>query len=385
MFEALQGLVYIASAVFVLGLVVLVHEYGHYQVGRWCGIGVERFSIGFGPELFAWTGRNGTRWRLAAFPLGGYVKFTGDRDVSGASPADEDSRPDAFQNKALWQRAATVAAGPAANFVLAVAVLASLFFIFGETRTEPRAFEVVSKSPAAEAGIAPGDLFLRANGKKIKDFRDLQRVIALSSGTTIPVVVSRGGREVTLTVTPERVEVDDGHGGTQRMGRLGVSGPRPPDGQVDVDYGPLGAVARGAERTLELAGLQLRFLGRLVSLKESVQDIGGPLGIAHLSGRAASSSYEGASGGVASGVAAAMVTLIQLAAAVSVSVGLLNLLPIPILDGGHLAFYAYEAVAGRPLGPRAQEFGYRVGLALLLAVFVIATFSDLHRFGLFGE
>jgi regulator of sigma E protease len=240
----------------------------------------------------------------------------------------------------------------------------------------------MENSPAAEAGLQEGDLIVRAHGKEIDDFRDLQRVVALSANTPIDIVVQRAGERVTLTATPERRARPDAFGDEREIGYLGVGAAQGDQIQHE-RYGPFSAAGRATERTFELAGLQLRFLGRLITGRESVEELGGPLGIAHLSGRAASQSYEQAEQAPL-GIANALLTLIQLTAAVSVSIGLINLFPIPILDGGHLLFYAYEAVRGRPVPPAVLEVGYRVGLALLLGVFLLATWSDLSRLGLFG-
>lgn len=371
--------VYVLSAAFVLGLVVVVHEYGHYAVGRWCGVGAERFSIGFGPEIAGFTSRSGTRWRIAAIPLGGYVKFVGDRDAAstGTTQVAPALRDRAFGSKSVYRRMAIIAGGPAANFLLSFVILTVLSFAVGELRFEPRVGSVQEDSAAARAGLEPGDLILSIDGARVSRAEDVSRIVMTSAQTPLSLAIERDGRELTIEARPQRVAATDAAGIERQIGRLGVTF----EDSVFVRYGPLQAAARGAERTLDYTALQVRFLWRLLTGQESVKELGGPLGIAHVSGNLASRGFEGAAG--PTGLTGALFTLIQVAAAVSISIGLVNLLPIPILDGGHLVFLAYEALVGRPLSPGLQEFGYRIGLALLLGAFFMATWSDLGRFGLF--
>ncbi|MGF1455827.1 MAG: RIP metalloprotease RseP [Alphaproteobacteria bacterium] len=356
---------------FVLAIVVFFHELGHFQVARWFRTKVDSFSIGFGPEIFGWLDGKGTRWKLCWIPLGGYVKFAGDDNPASvpdkehlerlrASGADVDAL---FHFKPVGQRAAIVAAGPIANFILAIVIFALLAMIVGERILLPRVDQVTTESPAAAAGFEPGDVVTAINGRSINSFAELQQRVALNPSTPLDITVRRDGdREVVLTVTPEAVEITDRFGNTQRIGRLGIQ--RDTSGEeVRIEHhGPISAIGYGTERTWDIITATLGYIGGIFAGTQSADQLGGPVRIAQMSGQVASF-----------GIA----PLFTFIAIISVSIGLLNLFPIPMLDGGHLVFYAYEAVAGRPLPERIQELGFQIGLAMLIALMIFATWNDL--------
>ncbi|MGA0593465.1 RIP metalloprotease RseP [Enterovirga sp. CN4-39] len=366
-------LVYPVAFLFVLTIVVFVHEYGHFWVGRRCGVGVKAFSIGFGRELFGWDDRHGTRWKISAIPLGGYVKFVG--DMNAASVPDDAAvarmsaaeRAMSFQTKSLPKRAAIVAAGPAANFILAILVFAGLAYFGGRQVLAPR-IEAVQPGSAAEiAGLRPDDLVVSIDGRSIASFADMQRLVSTSAGDTLEIIVERDGRRLNLQATPTVREVEVPGFGKQRMGLLGIQGSRDPADVRFVRYGPLESLSLGVYETWSVVDRTFNYLGKLISGRESAQQLSGPIGIMRVSGEVASL------GGVS--------PLISLVAILSVSIGLINLFPIPLLDGGHLLFYAVEAVRGRPLSDRAQEIGFRIGLAIVVMLMLFATWNDIVHLG----
>ena len=352
----------------VLSIVVFIHEMGHFLVGRWCGVGVEVFSIGFGKELVGWTDRHGTRWRIAAVPLGGYVRFVG--DVNAASSPDPEvlshltaaERERSFHHKSVGKRAAIVAAGPIANFLLAIAIFGGLTYVKGRQVLVPRVEVVQPGSAAQKAGFLPGDLVVSIDGREIASFLDMQRIVSASADDTLSIVVDRGGVRETLTAVPDLRETSTPFG-KQRIGLLGIQAARGPDDLKTLYYGPLESVGVGVTETWHVVERTFQYLGKLVVGRESVDQLSGPIRIAQISGQVANMS--GAIG------------LIGLVAVLSVSIGLINLFPIPMLDGGHLVFYAVEALRGRPLSERAQEIGFRIGLAIVAAMMLFATWNDL--------
>jgi regulator of sigma E protease len=360
------------SFLFILTIVVFVHELGHFLVGRWCGVGVTAFSIGFGRELVGWNDRHGTRWKISAIPLGGYVKFAG--DVNGASVPDADvlarmsasERAISFHHQNVAKRSAIVAAGPIANFILAIAVFAGVMYANGRYVVAPRINAVHAGSAAERAGFEAGDLVVSINGRSIASFADMQRIISSSAGDTLTVGVERQGQPVTLQAVPDTKETQTPFG-KQRIGLLGLEGSRDPADVKLMSYGPLESLRLGVAETWYVVERTVDYLGKLLSGRESADQISGPLGIAMVSGQVAS--IGGLNG------------LINLVAVLSVSIGLINLFPIPLLDGGHLLFYAVEAVRGRPLSDRAQEIGFRIGLAIVVMLMLFATWNDvIHRF-----
>lgn len=353
---------------FVLTVVVFVHEMGHYLVGRWCGIGVRAFSIGFGPELFGMTDRRGTRWRLSAIPLGGYVKFVGDvgatsqPDAEGVEALSDAERRIAFHTQPVWKRAATVFAGPFFNFLLTIVVFSVMFASFGRFVAEPMVAEVRPDSPAAAAGIRPGDRFVSVDGVQVETFSDVQRLVSGRAGDQLTIVLSRDGREISTVATPEATEQTDALGNTIRIGIIGVVNNEALGQPRLVEYGPLEAVAAGVEETGSIIARTGQFLKRLVSGREDRCQLGGPVKIADMAGKAADLGFA---------------WLVQLVALLSVGIGILNLLPIPPLDGGHLLFYAIEAVLRRPVPGLVAEAVYRAGMLIVLAFMGFVFWNDL--------
>ncbi len=360
---------YALPAILVLMLVVFVHELGHFQVGRWCGVRIQTFSIGFGKELFGFNDKYGTRWKLSLIPLGGYVKFLGDENAASLPKADQPAEGDCdktlFHSTSVWKRAAIVTAGPIANFILAIVIFAAVFATLGRPVTAPRVDTLLPGSAAEAAGFMPGDLIVEIDGKTIESFSQIQRIVTLSTGETLTIVVDRDGERITLTPTPERREMPDGLGGTQRVGVLGISRNMEEGDLVYKRYTPLQAVVEGVKETGHIIERTMTYIGRLIAGRETADQLSGPIRIAQVSGVIASS------GGISG--------LLHLSAILSVSIGLINLFPIPMLDGGHLVFYAIEAIRGRPVSQRAQEIGFRIGLALVIMLFVFVTFNDIVR------
>ncbi|WP_445500874.1 RIP metalloprotease RseP [Microvirga sp. G4-2] len=354
----------------VLTVVVFIHEYGHYWVGRRCGIGVTAFSIGFGRELIGWTDKHGTRWKISAIPLGGYVKFVGDvnaasvPDAEGLQQMSPEQRAISFPHQSVARRAATVAAGPIANFILAIAIFAGFNYFSGKMVLEPVIERVIPGSAAEEAGFQPHDVIRFIDGTRIETFADMQMIVSSSSGEALNFVVERDGRAVNLTATP-KVEERETPFGKQRIGLLGVQAPQDRSAIKSISYSPWGALKAGAVDTWNQVDRTFNFLRRLILGRESIDQLSGPVGIARIAGTA----YE--VGGIYS--------LVNLIGFMSVSIGLINLFPIPLLDGGHLLFYAIEAVRGRPLSERAQEIGFRIGFAFVAMLMLLATWSDLTR------
>ncbi len=355
---------YVIPFLIVLTVVVFVHEWGHFIVARLNGVRVDVFSVGFGPELFGWYDSKGTRWRVSAIPLGGYVKFHGDAGAASTPAGDLDrmsaaEREVSFHHKRVGQRAAIVAAGPIANFILAVVLFAGLFATFGRSVTPAIVGEVVPGSVAEAAGFRAGDRILSVDGRRIEWFSDLQIAVRMQAETPLNFVLDRDGREIALTIAPRRVAVDDGFGVKREQGQIGI---KSTSERETITYGPFAAIGQGVRETFAIVETTFTYIGRILQGRESGKELGGPLGIAKMSGDVASISW---------------IALIHLAAAISVSIGLINLFPVPLLDGGHLLYYAFEAARGRPLGERAQEYGFRLGMVLVLGLFIFATWNDL--------
>lgn len=361
---------YIVPFLFVLTVVVFFHELGHFLVARWCGVRITAFSVGFGPELFGRTDRHGTRWRVSAIPLGGYVKFAGDEnaasvpDRAALDAVPESERAGLFAFKPVWQRAAVVAAGPIANFILSIVIFSLIFMLVGKPVTEARVDSVDPAGAAAAAGIRSGDLITHVDGRAIDSFGDLQRIVSGSAGVSLVLGIERGGTPMSITATPEPRESKDPFGNVQRIGILGISRSINAGDVKTRHYSPPQAVVAGAEETWFIVARTGSYLAGVVTGREAADQLGGPIRVAQVSGQVAT---------------LGLLALINLVAVLSVSIGLLNLLPVPMLDGGHLAFYAVEAVRGRPLSARAQDVGFRIGLAFVLFLMVFATWNDISQ------
>lgn len=376
----------------VLALLVTVHELGHFLAARWLGTAIDRFSIGFGRALVSWRDKAGVEWRIGWIPLGGYVRFAGDENAASIPDAEELAElkrgilaregPVAlrgyFHFKPLWQRAIIVVAGPLANFLLAIAISTGLLMALGHEVIPARIAFVQPDSAAAAAGFRPGDLILSANGREIQGFDDLKQVVTFRAGVPIRFVIRRDGREMGLTATPRSELVTDPVAGPQHVGMLGVRPTSDPKDIIHIRYGPVRAVGEATARTWRMVTTTTYYLGRMLTGQVSADGLRGPLGLASVTGKVAALSAEGAPN-VGAMLLGLTINMLQLAAMISVSLGFMNLLPLPVLDGGHLLFYAYEAVARRPLAAKVQAAGYRVGLALVLGLMLFATWNDLQR------
>ena len=364
-----HGLIgYAIPFLFVLTIVVFFHELGHFLVARWAGVRVLTFSLGFGPELVGFNDRHGTRWKISAVPLGGYVKFFGDESEASTPSTEalanmsEAERADSFHHKKVGSRAAIVAAGPIANFILAIVIFTGLFTFFGKPNVSARVDKIEAGSAAAAAGFQIGDVVIAIDKQPIESFADMQWVVSGHAGDPLSFTVKRGDTSLQLQGTPQLKEVKDAFGNVHRRGVLGITRESQPGDVMTERVNPAEAVWLGVKETWLVIDQTLTYIGRIFTGREPADQIGGPLGIAKISGQVATL-----------GLAA----LIRLAAVLSISIGLLNLFPVPLLDGGHLLFYAVEAVRGRPLSDRAQEMGFRIGLGLVLMLMVFATYNDI--------
>jgi regulator of sigma E protease len=352
----------------VLSLVVFVHELGHFLIARWCGVRILVFSIGFGPELIGFNDRHGTRWKIAAIPLGGYVKFLGDENAASmpdgerlASMAAGD-KAESFAFQPVAKRAAIVVAGPMANFLLAIVIFAGVFMFYGKQSMSARVDSVQANSAAAAAGFQPGDLVVAINGSAIGDFADMQRIVSESAGAPLEITVDRQSGRLVLKATPDLKEVKDNLGNVRRIGILGITRSTAAEDLKFQPVSPPQAVWMGVQETWAVIDRTMRYIGGVVVGRVAADQLSGPVGIARIVGQAATVSFG---------------MVINIAAVISVSIGLLNLFPIPLLDGGHLLFYSIEAMRGRPLSERAQEVGFRIGLAIVLMLMIFATFNDI--------
>lgn len=364
---------YIVPFLIVLTLVVFVHEMGHYLVGRWCGIRILTFSVGFGPEILGFNDRRGTRWKLSAIPLGGYVKFYGDDNAASAPDFDAVSgmsdaeREQSFLGANVWKRVATVAAGPIANFILAIVVFAIMFSIYGRPVADPVVAQVQPASAAEEAGLLPGDIITAIDGKPVVTFEDIRRYVSPRPEVDIVLTVSRDGRTFDVPIVPQRSQIEDQFGNKMEVGLIGVVTDASVANFRRQELSPLQAVGAAAGESWFIIARSVGYIGNIIIGREKADQLGGPIRVAQVSGQVATL-----------GVGA----LLQLAAVLSVSIGFLNLLPIPMLDGGHLVFYAIEIVRGKPVGERAQEIAFKIGLSLVLMLMLFATWNDVTM--LFG-
>ena len=352
-----------------LGPLIIVHELGHYLVGRLYGVGAESFSIGFGPELAGWTDARGTRWKIGLLPLGGYVRFTGDADATSrpdSAPLSEEQSARSFHLKPVWQRFLIVLAGPAVNFIVAILIFAAFFLSFGMPHSAPVVGRTLAGSVALSAGLKPGDRISSIGGRAIDTFEDIRRTVAMRPGEELAIRFERGGTERLLNVRIGSSEAHDQFGQTARIGLLGIV-----PAERELVRLPLTSVLPEATRfTFEITRSMIDGLGQIISGKRSVKELGGTLKMAQMAGQQAS---------------LGIFEFIELVALFSINLGFINLLPVPMLDGGHLLFYAVEAVRRRPVSDQVQEWAFRGGLALILALLMFTTFNDLGSFGVWAR
>ena len=372
-------LYYVIGFPLLLGPLVTIHELGHYLVGRWLGVKAEAFSVGFGKEIWGFTDRRGTRWKLSVLPLGGYVQFKGDMnpasipDPQAARHASAEERQGSFHHAALWKRALIVFAGPATNILLTLAIFAGFFAFYGkpvpaDAEQQLAVAEFAEVSPAREAGIEVGDRIVAVEGERMEDFRDVQDSIMLYPGRTLDITVDRGGAERTFAVPVRSVEMEDRFGNVSKVGLIGIA-----SGASAFEFEPQGVIASlglAVDHSIGIVDMMVTGIGQIFTGERSVQELGGPVKIAKFSGEQLSL------GGMA---------FINFVALISLNLAFINLLPIPALDGGHLAFYAAEAIRRKPVGPRGTEVAYRAGVALVLMLMVFVTINDLVHLPVFGN
>lgn len=363
-------LMYVLGFLLLLGPLVTIHELGHYLVGRWFGVKANVFSIGFGKELAGWTDRRGTRWKLAALPFGGYVQFAGDMNPASQEDAEwkklpPEERESCFPAKPLWQRALIVLAGPLANFLFAIVILAGFVLAYGQVVASPTIGMVEPRSVAAAAGLREGDRIVAVGGSAVDEFGDIARLVAPHPGERLSIKVDRGGSTVTVDVTTERKVERDRFGNEFARGYLGIG---PSEAEVR-SVGPVRAVGLAIEQTRDMVSLMITGISQIITGKRSVDELGGPIKIAKFSGEQLSLGWR---------------AFVAFTAFISINLGFINLLPIPVLDGGHLAFYAAEAVRRRPVSQQGQEWAFRTGVAFVLALMVLVTINDLASLNLFG-
>ncbi len=370
---------YVLGFPLLLGPLVTIHELGHYLVGRWFGVHAEAFSVGFGREIWGFTDKRGTRWKLSALPLGGYVQFKGDMnpasipDPDAAAQASAEERAGSFHHAALWKRALIVFAGPATNILLTLAIFAGFFTLYGkpvpaDAAEQLTVAEFAEISPARSAGIEVGDRIVAIEGERMEDFRDVQDSIILYPGRTLDVTVERDGAERIFEVPVRSVEMEDRFGNVSKVGLIGIA-----SGAASFDFepqGPIAALGLAVDHSLGIVDMMVTGIGQIFTGERSVQELGGPVKIAKFSGEQLS---------------LGAMAFINFAALISLNLAFINLLPIPALDGGHLAFYAAEAVRRKPVGPRGTEVAYRAGVALVLMLMVFVTINDLVSLPIFGR
>jgi regulator of sigma E protease len=359
---------------FVITIVVFFHELGHFSVARLFNVTVETFSIGFGRPVAKWTDKKGTDWKVGWLPLGGYVKFLGDENAASTPDREKlarllpEQRANAFQEKPLYQRALVVAAGPIANFILAIVIFAAVLMLVGQATILTTVGKVTPGAPAAVAGIRSGDVIRGINGAKVETFDELVQAVRAEKTGALTIDFTRQGKAMTVQTKPRLIKADNLYGDAVKFVGIGIEPAFADSNARFVPVGPIQAVKGAVQQTWFVADTSLTYLWRIVTGHSKSDQLTGPLGMANVSKQAA---------------AAGFMNLLQLAALLSVSIGLINLFPVPILDGGHLLYYGCEAVLGRPLGERAQDVGFRLGLAAVLGLFVLATWNDLVRLNLF--
>lgn len=357
----------VATFLIVIGILVFVHEMGHYLAARWFGIKAETFAIGFGREIAGWTDARGTRWKIGALPFGGYVKFVGDLNAASEPDPDAVKLPPAeyaqtFQAKPLWQRAVVILAGPVTNFLFAIVIFAVFFMTYGHSFTPAVVNQVLPGSPAAAAGLMKGDKFVAIDGQTVERFEDVVRVVTINPGTPVTAKVARDGAVRTVEITPKIVAETDNFGNHYTRGMLGVSS----GGRVVERRSPVAAVYFAVQETWLMTRTMADTLVQVITGRRAVAELGGPLKIAQFSGQQA---------------AMGLPNLIQFMALISINLGFINLLPVPVLDGGHLFLYAVEAVRRRPLEAKVQDFAFLSGFVALVSLMLFLTWNDLASIG----
>ena len=359
---------YFFAFAFLITVVVFFHELGHYLIARFCGIGVETFSIGMGKQLWGRYDKSGTLWRVALLPIGGYVKFYGDADLTGKkspnSDLGEDKDDKNFHTKSVWKKIATTAAGPIFNFLLAIIIFAGIFIYRGESIVQPFIGEVLENSPAHNSGLKKGDEIISINGQDIFSFNELRSFVIENPEKELTINIIRDGSTITVSLFPELIVDKDRFGTEYKIGRIGVMAMQDPSYHNIRDHNVISGFYRGIEETFNLSGKILSYLKNLFLGRESINQIGGPIKIVQITGEI--SNY-------------GIIALLSLIAAISVNLGIVNLLPIPVLDGGHLLYYSIEVLFGKPLSPRVQEIGMQIGMTILIALMLFVTFLDISR------
>lgn len=360
----------VIGVICVIMVIIFVHEMGHYLVGRWCGIGASTFSLGFGPELCAVTDKRGTRWRIALIPLGGYVKFVGDDDAAGVtSQTNAATMPGSFASAGAWARAATVFAGPFTNAIFTVVVLSFFFFSYGRMTIEPVVGSLVDGAPAMAAGLKPGDRFIEMDGEKVESFDDLIAYVSLHGDDPIDFIIERAGQTFNVVVTPKPTERDDGFGNKVRVGMIGAGAPADPNNPQRLDpayekhisYGLFSAIGEATDKSAFIVVQTVRFIGRLIEGREDRCQLSGPSKTATIAWQVSETGF---------------MSLLNFTAFLSIGIGLINLFPLPPLDGGHLVFYVIEGIIRRPVPKAIQETIFTIGFVVVMAFMLFAISND---------
>ncbi|MGE0006587.1 MAG: RIP metalloprotease RseP [Parvibaculaceae bacterium] len=353
---------YTAALLVALTVIVFIHEYGHFKVARLCGMKVDVFSIGFGREIWGRTDRHGTRWKVGWLPVGGYVKFAGDMNAASQPDLDAPPQPDEFHGKPIWQRSLVVLAGPVANFILAFFLFAGALYFLGDQTPGTKIGEVTPGWPAAEAGLQANDVVVRINDEPVQAFNDIVAIVSESPDKSLVFDIDRAGEALKFTIVPRVEVIDRGFYGKITIGRIGARSSDDPSNYHSV--GVLRSFELSAQQIERIVVMTLQYVGRLVIGQDTLGQLGGVGTMAKLSGDAASNG---------------IFPYIYMIALLSVTIGLINLFPIPMLDGGHLLFYAIEAVRRKPLGPQAQEWSFRIGFAVVIFIMLVGNLNDLMR------
>lgn len=355
----------------IISIIVFVHEYGHYWVAKKCGVTIESFSIGFGKEIFGWTNKAGTRWKISMIPLGGYVKMLGDENAASVpdneklNTMSDEERKGAFPNKKLWQRFAIVFAGPAANYIFAAAIFTGFFAYYGEPDTLPIAGKIVEKSEAARVGLQEGDVITNIDGTAINSFQDMVEIISIHADITLPLTYERDGQLHTVDVTPQNLSRTDSFGNEVKIGVLGVHA----SGQSSYrEVGTFESLSLGVEKTISMSESMLNVVWQIITGQRNANQLSGAIRIADYAGKSFERGLE---------------TALWFMAIISVNLGLVNLFPIPMLDGGHLMLYTIEGMLRKPLSEKAQEVMFRLGFSFLIFLMGFAIFNDLRHYGVF--